>query len=208
MDISDFSAGQLRLYTEGKVILSYYGCFCPPHAGHYNLLTYVIEKTRPNIVVITTTNREEDSRHGVPLSFTLKTWKNWAKILQQKYGVDTYVSSFTVDGITYNGSSPNIKEYIEINVHEGDEMDIKYINNPKQLEDLSRMSLAFLHGVQRKSKRYYTYHVQRKGHLSATQFVKCLSNLENECLEYVPNDVNNKQAYIDEIRNNYYSRLH
>ena len=204
MDISNFTIEQLNIYTAGKVILSYGGCFCPPHAGHYNLLTTVIEQTRPDIVVIASTNNDEYPRHGVPLSFTLKTWKEWATLLQQKYGADTYVVDMYDDNIMMGkGASAKIKEYITIVVHEGP-------NNKsgKVPTDMSMKSLAFLANVPRDAKVdkvVFDYHINRTGDLSATAFVRCLMDGEN-CDKYVPEGVN-KDQYINSIRRDYGPKL-
>jgi len=207
-DISDFSVEQLKERTKDKVILSIAGCFCPPHAGHYNLVDTAISKIKPDIVIINSVNRNENPRHGTPLSHTLKTWKNWGNILSKKHNVDLYIPNDYINDLVWGGGAEYIKAYVQTDVWEGKEMPREYRRNPLQQSSLENKSLSFLYKVPRDFKGYYIYHIQREGDLSATAFVKCLKDLQSDCLMYVPNDVKDKKAYIDDIRKNYYDELH
>jgi len=206
-DISDFSTEELRKYTAGKIVLRIAGCFCPPHIGHYNLVDTIISKIKPAIVNISTTNRSSNPRHGTPVEHTIKTWKDWSKILSAKYGVDFYISDFYNDKLIYDGGSQFIKAFISTNVWEGEKMPEEYRKNPLRQKSLEGMSLAFLNKVPRDFKGYYIYNFQREGDFSATQFTKCLKDLGRDCLMYVPDDVQDKSFYIREIRNKYYENL-
>lgn len=209
-DISDFSVEQLKERTKDKVILSFSGCFCPPHAGHYDMIDDAISKIRPDIVIIESTNASDVKwrRHGTPLSHTIKTWKDWGKILSRKYGVDIYVKSISgIDNLVWGGGAEFIRAYIEAQSWEGKEMPKEYINNPLQPASLEKMSAGFLRNVPRDFKGYYKYNIQREGDLSATAFVACLKNIERDCLMYAPGDLKDKESYIREIRANYYNLL-
>ena len=206
-DISDFSTEELRKHITGKIILRINGCFCPPHIGHYNLVDTIISKIKPDIVIISTTNRSSDSRHGTPIEHTIKTWKNWGKILSIKYGVDFYITDLYNDKIIYDGASQFIKAFVDSNVWEDEKMPEEYRKNPLQQKSLQNKSLAFLNKVPRDFKGYYVYHFQRGGDFSATEFTKCLKDLGRDCLMYVPEDVEDKSSYIREIRDKYYENL-
>ena len=207
MDISDFSVEELKERTKDKIILSINGCFCPAHAGHYNMVDTAISKIKPDIVMITTTNKDENSRHGTPLEHTLKTWENWGKILSKKYGVDMYISGGFPDNLIWGGGAEFIKAFIKTNVWEGEKMPREIRRNPLQQKSLREMSAGFLNKVPRDFKGFYEYNIQREGNLSATAFIKCLKDLEKDCLMYVPDDVKDKKAYIYEIREKYYKDL-
>ena len=207
-DISDFSVKELKKRTKDKIILSFAGCFCPPHVGHYNMVDTAISKIKPDIVQIQIVNSNEDTRHGTPLEHSIQTWKKWGKVLSEKYGVDMYVSHFFQRNLLlYDGGAEFIKAYIQANVWEGEQMPKEYRRNPLQQKSLDNMVPYFLKGVPRDFKGYYAYHIQREGDLSATNFIKCLKDLEMDCLMYVPNDVKDKKAYINEIREKYYNEL-
>ena len=206
-DISDFTVEQLKERTRDKVILAFYGCFCPPHAGHYNMVDTAISKIKPDVVIITSMNSNEYSRHGTPLSHTLKTWKDWGKILSKKHNVDIYIPDDYTNNLVWGGGAEFIKAYIDTDVWEGKEMPREYRKNPLQQSSLEGKSLGYLYKVPRDFKGFYVYHIQREGDLSATAFVKCLKDLERDCLMYVPNDVKDKKSYINEIRENYYKEL-
>lgn len=209
-DISDFSVEQLKERTKDKVLLNFPGCFCPPHAGHYNMISDTISKIRPDIVIIQSVNAANVnwSRHGTPLSHTIKTWKDWGKILMRKYGVDIYVTSINgIDNLIWGGGAEFIRAYIETSSWEGKEMPKEYKKTPLQPESLEKKSMGFLRNVPRDFKGFYKYNIQRDGDLSATSFVACLKDLEKECLMYAPGDLKDKESYIREIRENYYNTL-
>ena len=208
IDISNLSVEELRERSRDKIILSFAGCFCPAHAGHYNMIDRAISKIKPDIVSIRIVNSEEDSRHGTPLSHSLDTWTRWGQILSLKHGVDMYIKplSTTLDLLIWDGGAEFIKAFIDVDVWET-KMSEEFRKNPLQQKDLSQMSQDFLYKVPRNFKGYYTYNIQREGDLSATAFVKCMRDLEKDCRMYVPDAVEDKQAYIDEIRQKYYAEL-
>ena len=207
-DISDLSVEELRERTRDKIILSFAGNFGPSHAGHYNMIDAAISKIKPDIVVIRIVNSEENSRHGTPLSHSLETWTRWGQILSLKHGVDMYIKPVygNLDLLIWNGGAEFIKAFIDVDVWET-KMPEEIRKNPLQQKDLSQMSLSFLEKVPRDFKGYYTYNIQREGNLSATAFVKCMQDLEKDCRMYVPDDIEDKQAYIDNIRRKYYAEL-
>jgi hypothetical protein len=203
VDISDVNNEELREITKDKIILIFSGCYCPPHAGHYNMVKNVIKLVKPDIVMIQSTNHETRPRHGVPLEHTIETWKNWGKILSKRYGVDIYISSMFEHNI-WIAASPETKMVIQTEIYENVEMPEEYINNPLQ-KDKTDYSLSYFEYVPR--DRFYKYHVKRTGNFSATKFVECLKDLNKDCLEYVPSDVKDKNNYIDNIRKKYGKEL-
>ena len=114
--------------------------------------------------------------------------------------------STTLDLLIWDGGAEFIKAFIDVDVWET-KMPEEFRKNPLQQKDLSQMSQDFLYKVPRNFKGYYKYNIQREGNLSATAFVKCMQDLEKDCRMYVPDDLEDKQAYIDEIRQKYYTEL-
>ena len=205
-DISSFSVEQLKERTRDKVILSIGGCFCPPHAGHYNMMDAAISKIKPHVVTINSVNRNQNPRHGTPLTHTLDTLKSWGKILSKKYNVDIYIPD-GYDELVWGGGAEFIKGFVETDVWET-KMPEEYRRIPLERKNLENISLGFLRNVPRDFEDYYVYHIQREGDLSATAFIKCLKDLKRDCLHYVPDDVIDKKSYIDNIRKKYYNDLH
>jgi hypothetical protein len=207
-NISNLSVEELKVRTKDKIILAFGGCFCPPHAGHYNMVDTAISKIKPDVVVISIVNSEEYSRHGTPFSHSFETWTQWGHILSLKYGVDMYIKPLygRIDPLVWDGGAEFIKAYIGVEVWE-DKMPEEYRKNPLQQKNLADMSLGFLYKVPRDFKGYYVYNIQREGNLSATAFVKCLQDLQKDCLMYVPDDVPDKKSYVDTIRRKYYTEL-
>lgn len=201
MDVSDYSEEQFEELTRGKTLLLVSGCFCPPHAGHYGLIKSAIAKIRPDIVVIQSTNNEEEkySRHGTPLSHTLRTWKEWAKIFSRQYGVYVYVASI-YDNILWK-SDPKV--LIELDVTEGGDFPATYINNPMESVNFENKSSAYFTKMHKGKNNYFLYHIKRKGKISATKFTKCLKDLTKDCIKYVPEDINNRAEYVKNIRERY-----
>lgn len=59
---------------EGKKVGIMGGCYCPPHAGHYNSIVNAIRELSLDIVIIQIFGREnkEQSRHGTPSTFSME----------------------------------------------------------------------------------------------------------------------------------------
>jgi len=208
-DISDLSTEELKEITKGKTILTFSGCYCPAHKGHYQIVEKVVKAVKPDIVLIITTNRQTNSRHGVPLDFTIKTWKDWGKILSKKYGVDMYIQWIYADSdhlLNWGRTSSNVKKIIKAKIYEDEKIPEEYIENPLQKMDTTGLSAGYFSGVPRDG-RFYEYHVERTGDLSATKFVACLKDVNKDCLKYVPEDVKDKKDYIQEIRDTYADEL-
>ena len=201
---------ELQEIFRNKKILSINGCFCPPHAGHYNMVDDSIKYIKPDIVIINSTNSKEidNARHGTPLAHTKETWEFWGYILSKKHNVDVYFTDISNTYLAMHIKAPYkyIDSYIETNVWEK-KMPDKYIDNPLERQTLEEKSLGFLYKVPRDFPNYYIYNIERREGLSATKFTKCLKNLSKDCLKYVPNDIINKRDYIENIRNNYGNML-
>lgn len=198
ISFESLSVPQRQEFFTGKRVLSIGGCFCPPHAGHYNMVDELIRRVDPDVFVVTSTNRDEFTRHGTPLKHTKETWDAWGTILARKHN-STYIFG---NDMIWDGSMKNISEFVESGVWEK-QMPVEYRDNPLERLSLEDKSLGYLYQVPRDFDGYYKYHLQRKGGLSATEFTKCLQDLTRDCQEFVPNDVPGKQEYIDHLRREY-----
>lgn len=195
---------QFEEYTINKTILIISGCFCPPHAGHYNMVNSVIKKAKPDIVIIETTNRKCNARHGVPLEHSLATWKEWGKIIQNKLDVDVLVYPFFEAYELFDFISPNVKKIISVKSFEKDiPANIKH--NSITRVDTKTFSEGMFERVPR--SKIYNLNNIRQGNLSATKFTKCLKDFLQDCHEYVPDDVKNKTSYVKNIRKKYGEKL-
>lgn len=200
ISLEDLSLPERQEFFTGKRVLSVGGCFCPPHAGHYNMVDELIQIVRPDVFVIQSTNNADtkSARHGTSLKHTKETWDVWGTILARKYNVIYLFSNKMI----WDGSMKSIGEFIQSEVWE-EQMPLKYIDNPLEQLSLEGMSLGFLYQVPRDFGGHYRYHLQREGGLSATAFTQCLKDLARDCQEFVPNDVEGKREYIDHIRKEY-----
>lgn len=188
MDFESFS---------GKTVLTFFGCFCPPHRGHYETLERAIRDVRPNIVVVESMNSDnpEYSRHGIPLSFALKTWMRWSEFLSQKYGITFYA----VDNSSKFWFRTHPQRVISIETIEDENSLVE-----EGLRSLSRKGLSTVYW--KNALNLETYSVKRDFTFSATKFTALLreQNIE-KCLDFVPLDLNHeeKMEYINTMLNDY-----
>ena len=202
---TELSLEERKEFFTNKRVLTFSGCFCPPHAGHYALIENVVTKVKPDVLIVSSVNSNDNPRHGTPLSHTKETWNKWGEILANKYNIDYFFNDME-SRFSFDGSLAKIKEFIDINTYEGNQrVPEKFKINPVENKTLEGFSLSYLKGVPRDFKGYYIYHIQRSGDLSATAFTKCLKDLTQDCLQFVPTDLSNhdKYEYIRNIREKY-----
>lgn len=182
-----------------KIVLEYFGCFCPPHRGHFEVLENAIRETYPNIVLVITTNKKnpEISRHGIPIDFTIETWNKWGKILRRKYGIEFYVSDDQNLIDFWLKSKPRV--HISLENMESYEPNSEIIMGIRDKERIGLSKSYWKHATF--LKEFVQKRDMNMGY-SATKLVSFLKsgNIES-ALDFLPKDLEEKEKreYIDDI---------
>lgn len=192
---------EIRTLFENKTVLEVLGCFCPPHIGHYKLINDGIELLAKRGIKIDVleifplgSDKLENTRHGTPVSHSIDTMKDFARVLAAKHGIKAvWVRSVIHLDLWWRSKIPGHTFY-SLRAYEGmtkSEFNKEY---PEAIT-LIRKDIP---------NAFHVYLWRAPGGSSATAFTKCLKNYTKDCLEYVPEDVYpNRREYVENIRQRY-----
>ena len=175
---------------EGKRVGMFGGCYCPPHAGHYNSLVDSIRKLALDIVIIEIYGKSDAiySRHGVTNIFSEKVWNKWGETIKRKYNC-TVIASSKLD---YRIIPSNVSVVLDINIADTPKM--AEIESKKELN----YSPTYLPNVPRNKIQKVVLVRDDESGLSATSFTMCLIEAQKtmdarNCLKYVPTDLREEE---------------
>jgi len=153
-----------------------------------------ILKIKPDIVFLHTVNY---GRHGTPVEHTIDTWKEWGKIIKELNNVDILIGGPRRMSTAEDNSYPEKVILLYVN-EESEQIE-------ERLEKINvTLSKGFWEHVPR--NKIFTYYINRIGSFSASKFIECLKT-QKDCLEYVPNIIEKKDQYINNIREKYAGQL-
>lgn len=182
----------MQAECQHKRVAVIYGCFCPPHKGHYDQVVKSITDNHIEVMLLQTTNDEKGSRHGVPLEETVRTWMDWGKVIESLYHCKLFIRThyrmfqFLTD----------ISTLFLITIREGmTPQEFENYVNAQNVKDLTPQ--IYKHVPRDKIK--LVFYLRTSDDLSATNFIKCLKS-NTHCEWFVPYDVRDKKGYIDRLR--------
>jgi hypothetical protein len=177
-----------KIQFEGKNVGEMSGCFCPPHAGHYQTIYNACLENKLNVMFLKTinsNNRPERTRHGVPSAFTIKMLYYFAKQIHSELGTEFYITN-SAQGIPWsiNTSMDNLYLINVVETHgEPTEADYEYGRQIQAKNPLEKTSRRFLENFDKenntKVQNVVLYRNKDDGY-SATQFIQNLIKLANE----------------------------
>lgn len=185
---------------EGKSIASVVGCFCPPHCGHYEMVSYIANHA--DFVVISSVNYSTNSRHGTPLEHTVATWMDWCQSIPNT----KFFIFWTVFASWLQERIPSSIDVVYMYVSIEDETQRKH-----QIEEAQKYYFSqYIHVSAKKRKLIVR---SRPDSVSATKFVQALQNQNvsvDECVaKFVPQNIGleSGRRYVKHIRDTYGDEL-
>jgi nicotinic acid mononucleotide adenylyltransferase len=79
------------LRLPGKTIGYIYGCYCPPHKGHYKTFIDSIHNLDLDMLFIESGNRKKRPRHGTPLEHSERMLSIFARQLEENTNAKVYI---------------------------------------------------------------------------------------------------------------------
>ena len=191
------------LNYNGKIIGDMTGCFCPPHKGHLQAIYDVCHKYRIDVIFVRTVNgatKSIESRHGLPLSVTMKLLAKYAKYIYAKLGTEVIISGLG-GGIPRNFSSSVNKLYIINSIETDGEPTAADIKKAKEIEaedPLTRYTKNILMNFDRANNDKVFNVVMFRNNLtgiSATSFVKTMKTLAEASAAFLPDHISLEEKY-------------
>lgn len=203
---------------EGKNVGVMSGCFCPPHAGHFQTIYDACVKNNLGAMFIKTTNsdnRSERTRHGLPSALTIKLLYHFARYICDTLGTEFFITNSSQEVPWDINTSMNQLILIQVNEIDGEptEEDIKNATIIEQTNPLVGKARRFLENFDRETndKVFNSVLFRNKlNGLSATSFVHSLieilkdphdENLYAISGTYLPSIFNDEEKYaiIDDM---------
>jgi hypothetical protein len=203
---------------EGKNVGVMSGCFCPPHAGHFQTIYDACVKNNLGAMFIKTTNsdnRSERTRHGLPSALTIKLLHHFARYIRDTLGTEFFITNSSQEVPWDINTSMNQLILIQVNEIDGEptEEDIKNATIIEQTNPLVGKARRFLENFDRENNEKVFNSVlfrNKLNGLSATSFVHSLieilkdphdENLYAISGTYLPSIFNDEEKYaiIDDM---------
>jgi len=181
---------------EGKSIANVVGCFCPPHRGHYEMVSYVAKHA--DFVMLSSVNYSTNSRHGTPLEHTIATWIDWCRTIPQT----KFFIFWTVFASWLERSIPSSIKAVYMYVSIEDEA-----QREQQVDDAQKYHFSQYKNVSEEKRKLLVR--SRPESVSATKFVEALkdeSTSVDECvINFVPANIGVEagRRYVKHIRDTY-----
>uniref|UniRef100_A0A6C0BW30 Uncharacterized protein n=1 Tax=viral metagenome TaxID=1070528 RepID=A0A6C0BW30_9ZZZZ len=203
---------------EGKNVGVMSGCFCPPHAGHFQTIYDACVKNNLGVMFIKTTNlynKPEKTKHGIPSAFTIKLLRHFARHIRDKLGTEFFITN-SAQEVPW-AINTTMKSLMLIQVTEIDgkptEEDIKNATIIEQQNPLSGKSRGFLEKFDRENNEKVVNRVlfrNTSDKVSATSFVRSLMRILEtpddadayaQSAKYLPPIFNDEEKYaiIDDM---------
>jgi len=169
-------------------IVYYKGCFCPPHAGHFNQVNILLQYTNVKVIIH---QKGGKSRHGVSKEINRQIWKYYIQKLLPKERVNLvqYTSEHANDGLLL--IHPWIKSCDVLVILKGDEFEDQEIEEEQVLKR-HRPIIKKLFGLGIKTIFYYT----KRNHdiMSASTFISRLIQYKKD-----KKDIDQLYQYLPEL---------
>lgn len=205
---------------------SMYGCYCPPHKGHYENILTACKELDLRILFLHTANtyNVSGSRHGIPAEFSVEHLCIFAKEIHNMLdkNIIIFISSGSINSYTWDIES-NMDTMYDISGYEYDTEDEKlkasaYKDKEESTDALERVFLKIYKNFERSTPEKKQTKVLRKifirdkkDGLSATKLTECLIQLKThletdntstketykKCYSYIPD------FYTDDMKYNY-----
>jgi hypothetical protein len=212
------NAETIQYNFEGKNVGVMSGCFCPPHAGHFQTIYDACVKNNLGVMFIKTTNsdnRPERTRHGLPSALTIKLLHHFARYIHDTLGTEFFITNSPEEVPWDINTSMNQLILIQVNEIDGEptEEDIKNATIIEQTNPLVGKARRFLENFDRENNEKVFNSVlfrNKLNGLSATSFVRSLieilkdphdENLYAISGTYLPPIFNDEEKYaiIDDM---------
>jgi hypothetical protein len=205
---------------------SMYGCYCPPHKGHYENILTACKELDLRILFLHTANtyNASSSRHGIPAEFSVEHLCIFAKQIHNilDKNIIIFISAASTNSYTWDIES-NMDTLYDITGYEFDTEDekikaIAYKEKEESTDALERTFLKVYKNFERSTPEKKQTKVLRKvfirdkkDGLSATKLTECLIDIKNKletdatpskeiykkCYSYIP------EFYTEDMKYNY-----
>jgi hypothetical protein len=187
-----------------------YGCYCPPHKGHFENIKEACEKLDLKVLFLHTNNRNDvsRSRHGIPADFSVKQLCIFAKYLYDTLDLITFISSdgsnatpweitsdldnfYNISGTEYDGKE-SYEKALEYKTKEEKGDPLKNVF-PRVFKNFERSTPE---KKQTKMKNIVFLRNKNDG-LSATKFTECLISIK----DVMETDIPDKKTLYEKCYN-------
>jgi hypothetical protein len=208
---------------KGKNVGLMSGCFCPPHAGHYNSFKTAIKDLDLDILYLTTINSGEANwgRHKTAGSHTIYVLIMYAKKLEEETGCSVLIENCaSCPPIGLHKNRGDYKYYDRVSFMNWIPVDVKnvfniqFVENEEQraktikLDDRHFGNKDMYKELRLKAPEKYIHikFEREEDGLSATKFSKCLAAIKsgelsrNACDKYISHlNEEEKEDYLREV---------
>lgn len=187
-----------------------YGCYCPPHKGHFENIKEACERLDLKVLFLHTNNRNDasKSRHGIPADFSVKQLCIFAKYLYDTLDLITFISSEGTNATPWEITN-NVDNFYNISGIEYDDKEsyekaLEYKNKEEESDPLKRVfprvfknfERSTLEKKQTKMKNVVFLRNKNDG-LSATKFTQCLLSIKDA----MENNIQDKKSLYEKCYN-------